>query len=194
MKIPDGITEQKVNQIIAKVIRQLSPRLVYGSNTIEDIQQEGWLFAIDGLEHFQRGYAKEDDVAQALENFLRVHIPNRLKNERRKHVGRVEKPANPAKLEAWEKKVAARHNLMYPADIHSLQYDIPLLTDVVEDVHYRQMVELIKEKLAVDLRSDFLRMCDGVKIPKPRQLKVRQAVAVILKMETEDAPSEKEED
>lgn len=183
MRIPEGLTEEEVLKIIEKVVGALSQRkLVFGSYTLEDIQQEGRIIAITtGLEKFDMARAViPGDVGKALEKFLRIHVISRLKNFRRDNSGRSERPVDIEKIEQWEERNRIRHNLIRPIDLHAVANEVSDKNDLVEDIHYRSMVDLIRDRLPVELRTDFLRMCDGLRLPKPRQTKVREAIAEIL--------------
>lgn len=182
MKIPDGMTEAEVVVIIDKVVTKLSRKLTFGYSDMEDLQQDGRLFAWEGLARFNAYHEgiKGLSLANALEHFLRVHVVNRLKNVKRKHMGRIEKPKNPLKIPAWEQRNKRKKNIMEPDDIENFSYELFLRKDPHEQVYYNEMMERINLKLPVELRSDFLRMRDGLRIPTQRQNRVREAIAEIL--------------
>lgn len=200
MKLPRGLSEAKVLAVIDDVVSKLSPKLAFGFYSLEDIQQEAWIIAATkGLDKFDDTMfedATPDEMAKALERFLRVHVNNRMKNFKRDNIGRSEKPVNPDKVAAWEKRNALRRNIMRPISIHELatNYDthnlpLPTVSDstdgVIEEIHHSHLMDLINKGLPIELRNDFLRMCDGVRLPKPRQAKVREAIGDILKGEKE---------
>lgn len=186
MKIPRSMTKEQVLEVIEEVATKLSHKLIFGSHEIEDIQQEGRIRAMTtGLDTFDESRFTDAQMPKALERFLRVHVTTRMKNFKRDNVGRSEKPVNPDKVEKWERTNQTRRNIMRPTSIHEITHELPLLTKnsgVVEEIHHSHLMDLINKKLPVDLRTDFLRMCDGVKIPKPRQTKVREAIADIIQL------------
>jgi hypothetical protein len=159
---------------------------------MEDIQQEGRIRAMTtGLETFDDTRFTDAEMAKALERFLRIHVTTRMKNFMRDNMGRSEKPINPDRVENWEKVNKRRRNIMRPASIHEITYEFPLQTNAVEEIHHTHLMDLINKNLPIELRTDFLRMCDGVRIPKPRQSKVREAIAEIIQL---DEGLEDEED
>jgi hypothetical protein len=180
------MTEESVLMVVEEIVTKLSPKLTFGFYDIEDIQQEGRIRAMTtGLATFDDTRFTDAEMAKALERFLRIHVTTRMKNFRRDNVGRSEKPVNPDKVEGWEKRNRVRRNIMRPACIHEIAHEILLQADqagVVEEVHHSHLMDLINRELPVELRTDFLRMCDGVRIPKPRQTKVREAIAEIIKL------------
>lgn len=181
MQIPAGMTENQIVEIIEEVVSKLSPKLVFGFHSLEDIQQEGRMIALHALEKFDASKITVENAGKGLERFLRVHVNRRLRTYRRDNLGRSEKPVNPDRITAWEERNRIRRNIMSPIDIHNLTYDLPVQIDIVEEVHYTHLIDLIKRELPVELRTDFLRMCDGIRISKPRQMKVREAIAEIIK-------------
>lgn len=195
MKIPRSLTERQVLEVIEEIVTKLSPKLKFGFYDMEDIQQEGRIRAMTtGLETFDDTRFTDAEMAKALERFLRIHVTTRMKNFMRDNMGRSEKPINPDRVENWEKVNKRRRNIMRPASIHEISHEFhgfPLQTSAVEEIHHTHLMDLINKNLPIELRTDFLRMCDGVRIPKPRQSKVREAIAEIIQL---DEGLEDEED
>ena len=69
------MTEEQVVEIILKVSKRVAHKYTFGAYDEDDIIQEGFLIGMDGLERY--------DESRPLENFLQVHISNRLYNLRR---------------------------------------------------------------------------------------------------------------
>lgn len=183
MKLPRSLTEAQVLEVVEEIVTKLSQKLVFGFYDMEDIQQEGRVRALTtGLETFDDSRFTDAEMVKALERFLRIHVTTRMKNFKRDNMGRSEKPVNPDRVENWEKVNKRRRNIMRPASIHEITHEFPLQTSVAEDIHHSHLMELINKNLPIDLRTDFLRMCDGVRIPKPRQSKVREAIAEIIQL------------
>lgn len=183
MKLPRSLTETQVLEVVEEIVTKLSKKLTFGFYDIEDIQQEGRMRALTtGLETFDDTRFTDAEMAKALERFLRIHVTTRMKNFMRDNMGRSEKPINPDRVENWERVNKRRRNIMRPASIHEISHEFPLLTSAVEEIHHTHLMELINKNLPVDLRTDFLRMCDGVRVPKPRQSKVREAIAEIIQL------------
>lgn len=195
MKIPRSLTERQVLEVIEEIVTKLSPKLKFGFYDMEDIQQEGRIRAMTtGLETFDDTRFTDAEMVKALERFLRIHVTTRMKNFMRDNMGRSEKPINPDRVENWEKVNKRRRNIMRPASIHEISHEFhgfPLQTSAVEEIHHTHLMDLINKNLPIELRTDFLRMCDGVRIPKPRQSKVREAIAEIIQL---DEGLEDEED
>lgn len=183
MKLPRSLTEPQVLEVIEEIVTKLSQKLTFGFYDMEDIQQEGRIRAMTtGLETFDDTRFTDKEMAKALERFLRIHVTTRMKNFMRDNMGRSEKPINPDRVENWERVNKRRRNIMRPASIHEITHEFPLQTSAVEEIHHTHLMDLINKNLPIELRTDFLRMCDGVRIPKPRQSKVREAIAEIIQL------------
>lgn len=193
MKIPDGMTEEELIQIIDKAIKGLCSKFRFGYFEKEDLEQEGWKFAIEGLEKY--------DNKRPLENFLRVHIRNQFINLKRNKFSRYDPPClscpfydpeckqsdnkcsefvnkdDCKKWASWKKRNAAKSGLMRPMDIDSVTED-----DLESDIQFINSLNLsaihkkINAELPTELRGDFLRMLDGVYIPKHKKDKVREFI------------------
>ena len=82
MELPDGVTEEKFMQAFNFVVDKIAHRYVFTSFECEDIRQEAFLIAYTGLAHY--------DNSRSLENFLYIHLSNRLKNFKRDNYYRYE--------------------------------------------------------------------------------------------------------
>lgn len=96
MKIPDNMTEQEVLETIDKVASRLAYKFTFGYYGYDDIKQEAVIIAMDGLKTYKPNLP--------LENFLWVHMRNRLVNFKRDHFIRRDKPCSNCPLKAYVKK------------------------------------------------------------------------------------------
>lgn len=191
MKIPEGYTEEQVIKIVEKALSGLCSKFRFGYFEKEDMEQEGWLFAIDALER----YSSEKGE---LENFLRVHVRNHFMNLKRNKFSRYEPPCitcpfyDPEckkstnkcseflnkddcdKWSAWKKRNAAKSGLIRPLDIDSVSEEDLSNEEFLSHINLSSILKKINDTLPVDLRSDFLKMMDGISVPKPKKERVRQ--------------------
>lgn len=70
--------------IIQKISKKLAKKFKFGSYEHEDIEQEAFIYGLEGYEKW--------DQTRPLANFLWVHIKNRLCNLKRQKYDRKEKP------------------------------------------------------------------------------------------------------
>ena len=75
MKIPKGMTEKEVTETINKVADRYAYKFQFGFYTPDDIRQEAFIIAMEAMDRY--------DESRPLENFLAVHVKNRLNNFKR---------------------------------------------------------------------------------------------------------------
>lgn len=174
-------------EIIERIADRFSKKFRFGYHDAEDIRQQAALYALEGFKSYrpERG---------DLENFLCVHVRNRLMNFKRDNYFRLDAPcigcpfrkgedgcsAFDDKLDCelfavWIRKRETRKSLMNPAEL--------LIDSGVRDeneIDKKEILSKINSGLDPILRSDFLRILEGLPVPKHRKNKVREAVQAIL--------------
>ena len=179
MKIPKGMTEKQVIQTIQKVVNRIAPRYRFGFYDIEDIKQEAFILAMEGLEHY--------DEERPLENFLSVHVRNRLKNFKRDNFFRYEvAPSGDSPLnEERARRNYTKKYLMEPLDIGAIRDDkeknMRLADTISEEIYRKEIFDIIDQNLEKAYRADYLRILHGVYVPKPRRKQVYDIINDILK-------------
>ena len=120
MKIPKGMTETQVTDLILKIAKLHAHKHAFSIFDHDDIIQESYLICIESLDRY--------DGTRPLENFLRINLLNRLKNFYRKH----------------KKKDMPQEDLGGKPleDVLYIEYtDIPELDDIIDgrlDTHLRE--------------------------------------------------------
>lgn len=165
MKIPKGMTEQQVIDIITKVVERQAAKFRFGYHEIEDMKQEGFIIAMDALERY--------DNERPLENFLAVHVNNRLKNFKRDHFYRL-----------GNDKHEAKKNIMSPIDLHSVRDEnetsMRTENDFIDSVEHKEIMQLINKHLEISMREDYLKILEGVYVPKPRREQIFKQIQDII--------------
>ena len=77
MKVPKNMTEEQVITTINTVSSRLANKYTFPNYETEDIEQEAFIIGMEAMDRY--------DEKRPLENFLSVHIKNRLSNFRRDH-------------------------------------------------------------------------------------------------------------
>lgn len=197
LKLPTNISEEELVATINRVVNRLAHKFRFGYHDIEDIKQEGRLEALKGL--------KKYDGVRPLENFLYIHVRNRLINFKRNKLSRYDLPClgcpfydphcdksnskcaefsdktqcKPWKI--WMTRNESKKNIMEPIAIQENSASLMRGNSVVDEISNVEIVELIKEHIPVALRADYFRMIGGVTISKQRKDHVKEAVLEILK-------------
>jgi len=164
MKIPKGMDETEVVETILKISKKLAHKYTFASYEVEDIEQEAFLIGIAGLSKY--------DQERPLENFMYVHINNRLKTFKRDNYYRLEHGAA-------EKIQKSKKDILEPLDIHEL-YHIATGDSISEDAELSEVLERIDEELPSSMRSDYLKLKNNATLPKSRKAKVVSFIQDIL--------------
>ena len=173
MKIPNGMTENEVLEIINKVASRYAHKFRFGYFEADDIRQEAVIIAMEALERYEEG--------RPLENFLAVHVKNRLNNFKRDKYYRQSKVDS----NTQEKHNNSKKFLMEPLDISNIRDEkednMRVEDDFVIDFEQQEVLRIIDQNLDVSLRSDYLRIKDGVYVPKPRRKQIYEEIDMILR-------------
>ena len=173
MRVPKGMTESEVLDVINKICDRYAYKFQFGYFEPDDIRQEAFIIALDALERYEEG--------RPLENFLAVHVKNRLNNFKRDKYYRQNKKKDDDRQAQLNN---SKKFLMEPLDISNIrdenERNMRDDNDFVELIANSELLSIIDEKLDVTYRSDYLRMRDGAYVPKPRREEITQEINKIL--------------
>lgn len=99
-----GLTEQEFHLLVKEVIKGYSYRYSFTYQTPEDVEQRAYI-------HAQEGIKKYDPNKGELKHFLRVHIRNRLMNDKRKFFIRNDPPCLNCPLNAYVNNVCTAYKV-----------------------------------------------------------------------------------
>lgn len=193
MFIPKGYTEQEVLDIIENIVNRLAYKFVFGYFDVDDIKSRGRELAIKKL-------ADESfDGKRPLENFLYIHIKNRLGNDKRDLYERKTPPcvkcpffdksypnecaafSDKMECDKWKNFVNRNNDkkgLMKPANIEDTSEELYLscTTDVLEDMSNVEIMELIDKEISIELRPLLIKLRNGIKLVKTDYKKLFEEV------------------
>lgn len=163
MKIPKNLTEDQVIDQIKTVVDRIAPKYTFNGYDSEDIKQEAFIICMDALDRY--------DPSRPLENFLSVHLSNRLKNfVRDNHFT--------SKDDEIKKKLLSPQSIINDSiTIDCKQY--------IDNIDISDIQELIDKNLPSNMRPDYLKIINNVYVPKKRRLEVITTIKSI--MENKDA-------
>jgi len=190
------LSEQEIVEIIDRISARLGPKFKFGYHTNEDMRQQASLFAWEGMNSW--------DGIRPLENFLWIHVRNRLYNFKRNNYGRPEKPCEHCPLKAydpecknskstctkfdnlmdctlykgWTDRNASKRNLM---SSYTVLFDKPAEADVADAVFSKEMFNLLDTQMPVPAREDWIRFINNLKITKVRRQKILDEISNILR-------------
>jgi DNA-directed RNA polymerase specialized sigma subunit len=82
--LPHGVSEEEFLTVLDNISKRLGHKFKFGYHNFDDMKQQAAIFALEGLEKY--------DKKRPLENFLWTHVRNRLFNYKRDNYQRPDKP------------------------------------------------------------------------------------------------------
>jgi RNA polymerase sigma factor (sigma-70 family) len=155
------MTEQQVIDQIQIVVDRISSKYTFHGYEVDDIKQEAFIICMDALDRY--------DQKRPLENFLAVHLSNRLKNFIRdnfytKDEEDKKKIMKPKSLSNEDFIPTSYHNTDDHIDAQSIQY-------------------IIDTQLAPEHRADYLKIINDVYVPKKRREEVLEIIKELVERE-----------
>ena len=157
MKIPKNLTQEEVIDTIQLIINRIAPKYSFYGYDVDDIKQEAFIICCDALNRY--------DEHRPLENFLAVNLSNRLKNFVRDN--------------NFTKSCESKKNVLSPKPL--------VFEDVVYDKYdelfheHSEIFKIIDDKLPSFMRSDYLKMKNGVYVSKRKRIEIIDEIRNILK-------------
>lgn len=207
MFTPNGFSEQEVLRTIEDVVCKLAGPFKFGFHETDDMKQEGRILALECLPRFDAGQG-------TLKNFLTNHLRNRFINMQRDKLERRHPPCsscpfykasldkcgafdckeNCEKWQGWKRRNLVKRNLMEGYNPNCVSEssgdDTPSSEALLSQIADKEIVEYVDRNIPIALRADYLRMLNGVKLPKNRREKVlttvRELVHARFKNDRED--------
>lgn len=183
MEIPKGYTEEEVVKIITNILNDIADKYTFGIYEKEDIKQEGFIIGLDRLKYFTNNKGE-------LENFLRVSIISRLKNFKRDNYINIDRPCskcdifniNCEKCKKRRQNQTNKLNLLNPIDIHSVVEEKKTSYEgcLLDSLEMIELVDKINKELPVEFREDYLRLKEGLSVPKARRERIEQLITEIV--------------
>lgn len=167
MNLPKNMTEEQFLGAFNSVVKKIAHKYTFTSYEAEDIEQEAFLIAVRALEDY--------DDSRSLENFLYVHLSNRLKNFKRDNYYRYE-VGDAQKIQNTKK------NILEPIDIDEL-FHVAEGSSVIEEAYTAEMLAIIDEFLPANMRADYLKLKNKGKLTKANRSRIIKKIQEILSEE-----------
>lgn len=158
MKIPKNMTHQEVIDQINIVVNRISARYTFHGYELDDIKQEAFIICMDAMDRY--------DPSRPLENFLSVHLSNRLKNFVRDNY--------------YTKDQEDKKRVIKPSSL-SYEDTIPTYADEIDDnIDAAAFQKIIDQKLPAEHRADYLKIINDVYVPKKRREEIISIIKELL--------------
>lgn len=157
------MTEQEVVDQINIVVNRMAHKYTFGTYGLDDIKQEAFIICMDALTRY--------DEKRPLENFLSVHLSNRLKNFVRDNY--YTKDEN-------EKKRVLKPKYLSQEDVVKYEYDY------YTKLEAQDVTDIIDMYLPAEHRADYLKMINDVYIPKKRRDELIEIIKELVEIYHEE--------
>jgi DNA-directed RNA polymerase specialized sigma24 family protein len=179
MKLPPNFTEEEVLSVIDEVVLSLAPNFTFAYYDVEDLKQEGRIYAMEALPRYDASYKT------TLKTFLYNHVKKRFLNLiRNKYQRTAPKGLSPERLEKWFKKNSVKRSLLDTLDISDERNEkSDNKPDIIFGMANAELFTLIDIHLPVEYRGDYRCLMEDVKIPKVRRDRVIAVIKEIYEKE-----------
>ena len=161
MKIPKHMTEQQVVDQINIVVNRISARYTFHGYEVEDIKQEAFIICMDALDRY--------DPSRPLENFLSVHLSNRLKNFVRDNF--------------YTKDEEEKKKILKPSSLSHEDFTPEEKNNDYEKIDAQSIQQIIDLKLPSEYRADYLKIINDVYVPKKRREEIISLIRELINEE-----------
>ena len=194
------MTENEVLEIIDSIANRLAYKFKFGYHDIDDMKQQARFHALKTLADGKY------DGQRSLENFLYTCVHNKLFNDKRDNFERPDKPClkcpfdawmkyedrctkydakiNCELYESWLKRNFSKKNIMQPIGIDGVvgekEDNMQIDNNALDLIMRKEIIDLINIKIPIDMRHDWIRLINGIKLPKNHRTKLEQKIFKIL--------------
>jgi len=201
--LSNKVSEEEFLIVLENISKRLGHKFKFGYHSYEDMKQQAAIFALEGLEKY--------DKSRPLENFLWTHVRNRLFNYKRDNYQRPDKPCltcpfydpkeqtscsqcteysnkNDCSLySSWLARNNSKKNIMKPVGIDDLKDSIgnngnsSESHDPVDKIFNKEIIDLLDKYITSEHRESYLRFKNGEKINKTERNKLLKIIQLIIK-------------
>jgi len=158
------MTEEQVVTTILKVSSRLASKYTFPNYEKGDIAQEAFIIGMEAMNRY--------DGIRPLENFLSIHIKNRLKNFKRDNYYRPDE-GKAHEIQNSKKK------LLDASSIDNIKY-LVVNSECSSSLEERELYEYIDNQLPANMRADFLRFKNDQSLTKTKKVNLINELKNIL--------------
>lgn len=181
MKLPDFVTEDEFLKAFNSVITKLVKKFIFTIYDADDIRQEAFIIASEGVFNFNPSYNVP------LESFLYTHLYNRLINFKRDNYLRKENNCQECRIinkicircQQRERLNLIKKSILEPANIDSLTHPT-FLNEYEKKIDQETIIAEIIKRLTPNQIQDFYKIRDGVRINSKKKKYILEVVHQIM--------------
>jgi hypothetical protein len=158
------MTQEQVVSTIISVSDRLANKYTFPNYEKDDIAQEAFIIGMEAMNRY--------DGVRPLENFLSIHIKNRLKNFKRDHYYRPDE-GKAQEIQKGKKK------LLDASNIDNIKY-LVINSECSASLEERELCDHIDNSLPANMRSDFLRFKNDQSLTKTKKTQLFNELRAIL--------------
>lgn len=169
----NNYTEEEIVETIDRVIKRYVDRFTFGYYDYDDIYQEAFIIAMDGLKRY--------DESRPLENFLSIHVRNRLITFIRDNYYRQD-----IMTERGIQINEVKKMLIDTLDIENIDsdYENNMQREFsFEELYLKELRSIIDRRIHTSYREDYLKFLDGFKLTPARLNNLIEHLRDILREE-----------
>lgn len=164
MKIPKNMTEEQVITTISRISSRLANKYTFPNYEADDIEQEAFIIGMEAMSRY--------DENRPLENFLSIHIKNRLSNFRRDKYYRPDD----GKAEQIQQ---GKKRLLDATPVDNIK-NLLISAECSDSLEERELLSYIDNHLPANMRSDYLRFLNDQVLTKTKKTKLLEVLKEIL--------------
>ena len=176
MFVPEGLSEQDVMDCMTKAANEQCRNYQYGYNDLDDFRQQAIMHCIKVINAKKFVPKPDKDIKKQLLAFLRVHVRNRLSNDRRKESFRYSNPES--------RNNKPKYAIMHPLKIHSFGLENSEIfardNHICDEFDKKELFEKIRDNLTIAELKDLLKLQADVKISEGRKIALIERIREIL--------------
>ena len=186
------MNKNTINTII-KVSKAISQKYTFGYYSSEDIEQECYFIAVEALKKYDSSLGSLENflytcLHNGLKNFLRKNYYRKLSDVKCKYCGNTKKYCPYCARRKF--RLETKKRLLEPLTIENVNYNkennMVVEPNFLEQIELDEIFSIIDKHLEISLRVDYLKMLDGVNIPKSKREVVENRIMEILEQHYND--------
>ena len=158
------MTEEQVVATISRISSRLANKYTFPNYEAEDIEQEAFIIGMEAMDRY--------DELRPLENFLSIHIKNRLSNFKRDKYYRPD-DGKAEEIQQGKKK------LLDAGSFESVR-NVLVAAECSDSLEEKELLEYIDNHLPANMRSDYLRFFNDQPLTKTKKTKLVEVLKDIL--------------
>lgn len=195
-ELPNGVSTEEFLLVLDNISKRLANKFRFAYHSIEDMKQQAAIFALEGLQNY--------DKKRPLENFLWTHVRNRLFNYKRNNYQRPDKPCHTcpfydkacknstnqcskftnkqdcAPYAAWAKRNEIKKNIMQPSYIENNFNTAEGHTNLDSWVANNELIQFLDANIQSEYRETYLKLKHGSKVPRSDLTKLQTHIFKLM--------------